>query len=430
MKEPTTQSETIDSSAQSPAGPHRPRASAPPSSPKDAGLSDPIERTDPAPAVEELTPVYEDGHVAVYLDECLRVLRSIPDASVHSVVCDPPYAIGARPVPKASSAAPRPGDEDIDQDTEVRAREGDLMRSQMLGMQSANWHERATHSRGYADNDSSRFAAWCALWVTECLRILKPGGHLVAFGGARTWHRLAAAAEDAGFEIRDSLVWFYATGFPKSMNVSVAIEKSIAVSDAARATAHEWEGWGTTLKPAHEPIVLARKPLNRSVAETVTVHGTGALNIAAARIDRSSEPRGIVGRWPTNVFMDHNAAEALDETASGPVSRFFWVAKPGASERPNIDGVAHPTVKPLTLMRQLVRLVTPPGGTVVDPFAGSGTTVEACIIEGFDVVAVELEPTYIPLIRHRIERRLDPVRAIVGEPGEETGLFDLFDEPA
>ena len=275
-----------------------------------------------------------------------------------------------------------------------------------------------------------------------------------------------------------------------------------AVSNAARrylpgsTEAQAFAGWGTALKPAFEPVVVARKPLIGTVAANVLAHGTGALNIDGCRISMSNKDRAIVnnrsgagfgtgdtvganqgraagkftsapaGRWPANVILDESQAAALDEqsgetestggkvrTASrgatqgasnggtqggfnyaggmerlirgdtGGASRFFYVAKADATERPRVNGTAHPTVKPLDLMRWLVRLVTPPGGTVLEPFAGSGTTVEACIIEGFDCIAIEKGDEYLPLIMQRINRQRDPVEAI-RQRGEDLGLFD------
>ena len=363
-------------------------------------------------------------------------------------------------------------------------------------------------------------------WAEACYRVLKPGGHIAAFGGTRTWHRLAVAIEDAGFEMRDSLAWLYGSGFPKSHNVSLSIDKAQGHANRGRAIptassyqasdtdqknkltsnkveayaaktdeAKTWEGWGTALKPAFEPIVLARKPLaEKTVARNVLAHGTGAINIDATRIAtgedtgraQGSDIRGgnwvsstrkssyvsvgsPSGRWPANVLLDHHAAAWVDEqsgesvskasesrglpggilrlhgchtvdelralaeagkktpdgadarktlaryeasedrgggyTDSGGASRFFYSAKAPKSERPNVDGVQHPTVKPLAIMRWLIRLVTPPGGVVLDPFAGSGTTIEAALIEGFDPVGIEMETDYLPLIQHRIDRQ-------------------------
>ena len=361
-------------------------------------------------------------------------------------------------------------------------------------------------------------------WAEACYRVLKPGGHIAAFGGTRTWHRLAVAIEDAGFEMRDSLAWLYGSGFPKSMNVGKAIDKAAgaerevigrtatpfkvdaaahrgtslqgsvngdfskqADEDGYRYTEHtapatpeaaQWDGWGTALKPAFEPIVLARKPLaEKTVARNVLAHGTGAINVDACRIagDMSGGTWGAKqttsigfhggtegseyrtqqnpsGRWPANVLLDQHAAAWVDEQSgatkgsgkqtvtarprleswrvtegrgdrlgqveavdnygdSGGASRFFYTAKAPKRERPNVGGVQHPTVKPLAIMRWLIRLVTPPGGVVLDPFAGSGTTIEAALIEGFDPVGIEMETDYLPLIQHRIDRQAGTLTA-------------------
>jgi site-specific DNA-methyltransferase (adenine-specific) len=361
--------------------------------------------------------------------------------------------------------------------------------------------------------------AWDALppgrdWAEECLRVLKPGGHLLAFGGTRTWHRLAVAVEDAGFEIRDSIAWMYGSGFPKNLDVSKAIDRQrnedhapiaavkrwlnasrvaagyshsdvnlafghssngggsssgwmthpspskfptveqwetlkslfdfgndmdaevkrlncrknthgddwgqrevvgrsarksgignrteghytvggttaqhVDITAPSSENASKWQGWGTALKPAFEPVVMARKPLAGTVAASVIEFGTGAINIDATRNGE---------RWPSNVILDESQADALAE------SKYFYTAKASKSERPVVDGVAHPTVKPLALMRWLVRLVTPEGGTVLEPFAGSGATVEACVLEGFHCIAIEREAEYLPLIQARIDRQ-------------------------
>lgn len=281
--------------------------------------------------------------------DVLSALADLPDSSTHSVVTDPPYALDAG--------------------------------GAMLGQVSAGYHRSETHSRGYADNDPVKFQLWCSQWVRECLRVLKPGGHLIAFGGTRTVHRLACAVEDVGFDIRDELIWLYGSGVPKGLNLLDA--------DGDRT------GWGTTLKPAHEPAVLARKPVLGTVAQNHADYGTGALNLAGCAI---IDPNGPA-RWPTNTFIDETAANLL-----GDAKRYFYVAKPGRAERPSVAGVRHPTVKPLSLMRELVRMVTPPGGTVLDPFAGSGTTLEAAVLEGMQAIGIEREESYLPLIHQRIER--------------------------
>lgn len=349
-------------------------------------------------------------------------------------------------------------------------------------------------------------AKWDALppgkdWAEECLRVLKPGGHLLAFGGTRTWHRLAVAIEDAGFEIRDSVMWLYGSGFPKSHDVSKAIDKQVGkqrevigpgkyaarkpngsagvhsvglsatpghnITAPATPEAAEWSGWGTALKPANEPIVMARKPFKGTVAANVLEHGTGAINIDACRISAgegddlhrariggfsdsaiygTSNGYGMQaapsGRWPANVILDEHMAGVLDEQTadlkggvsvnrnrdggqrtggfeggwrkptedvtygdSGGASRFFYVAKAPKRERPEVNGVKHATVKPLTLMRYLVRMVTPPNGIVLDPFAGSGTTIEAALMEGHKSIGIELTDEYLPLIQQRIQQQ-------------------------
>ncbi|ADU15949.1 methyltransferase [Mycobacterium phage Taj] len=362
--------------------------------------------------------------------------------------------------------------------------------------------ERLMSGRAYTDIawSGNEFQDWCRLWAAECLRVLKPGGHLLAFGGTRTWHRLAAAIEDAGFELRDSIAWLYGSGFPKSLDVSKAIDKAagaerevigtrragitpsgglvrngVTEADKQRLVtapstdaAKLWQGWGTALKPAFEPIVVARKPLVGTVAANVLEHGTGALNIDACRVgtaDKLVRPeiqrhdnevlgKGLGagtqvepgGRWPTNVVLDDTQAAELDAqtgittsrkgkprtganghgwgmTATGAeyddeggASRFFPVfryeAKAPGAERPsyvNEDGakVAHNTVKPLDLMRWLVRLVTPPNGVVLDPFAGSGTTAEACIHEHKRCITIEREADYLPLIVARLSKPIE-----------------------
>ena len=451
--------------------------------------------------------VYEGHGVTLHHGDCLDVLRSLPDCSVDSVVCDPPYALGFM---------------GREWDTfGMDVGRGAQARSQRRAEVTPTGEGHSTSAGPYLASgvDSLRaaglpFQRWCEAWATECLRVLKPGAHLLAFGGTRTWHRLACAVEDAGFEVRDSIAWMYGSGFPKSMDVSKAIDKAAGATrretsrikgagigggstftddnwkgigaesfakydEPATDAAREWEGWGTALKPAFEPVVVARKPLGeKTVAANVLAHGTGALNIDATRIgteDALGRPYGgdnevygkysmergtrtgdeLTGRWPANVALDESQAAALDEqsgttqarigkprgadsgegwgmTATGAeyddlggASRFFYVAKADATERPRVNGTAHPTVKPLSLMRWLVRLVTPPGGTVLEPFAGSGTTVEACIVEGFQCIAIEREADYLPLIRQRIDRRRDPVEALRGQAAD-LGLFDLL----
>jgi site-specific DNA-methyltransferase (adenine-specific) len=369
------------------------------------------------------------GQAVIYAGNNLDILPELQSNSVDSIVCDPPYE---------------------------------------LGFMGKTW-------------DNSGIAYSVELWQ-QCLRVLKPGGHLLAFGGTRTWHRLAVAVEEAGFEIRDSIAWLYGSGFPKSHN----IEK--ATGDATYA------GWGTALKPAHEPIVVARKPLIGTVAENVLKYGTGAINIDATRIGTetisvANAPKGSFaggepergsdtetyrehqGRWPANIILDEFTAELLDEQSgvskslahnrphdtkwgfgvgndnakeydyetgqtgysdSGGASRFFYVAK--ASKRDRNEGLeelpeqiltgrdagqderqvpyktrsnpvknTHPTVKPTALMQYLIRLVTPEGGVVLDPFCGSGSTGKAAILENKRFIGIELTPEYLPIIEGRLK---------------------------
>lgn len=343
---------------------------------------------------------------------------------------------------------------------------------------------------------------------TAALRVAKPGAHLVAFGGTRTHHRLMCALEDAGWEIRDCLMWLYGTGFPKSLAVSKAIDKAagaertevvgryqppemdkpwnlrnvtderivtlsassrnnLDITAPATDAAKQWSGWGTALKPAWEPIILARKPLVGTVAANVQEHGTGAINIDATRVavdptadarqlrtmqrgqridDTSGQTWGMSknagdvpqvvrpnGRWPANLVLDEEAGALLDaqtgESRSGAprlvrgrgglfapsadgvpcgpqygdaggASRFFYCAKASRSERG--EGNNHPTVKPLALMQWLVKLVAPPGGLVLDPFVGSGTTGVAAKAEGFQFLGIEQDANYVTIANARI----------------------------
>lgn len=446
--------------------------------------------------------------------DCIEHMRTMDESSVDAIVTDPPYGLEFM---GKDWDAPWKAEPSVHAD--ARERRGDEM-----GNESKRPYLAASVNKYAA---GLPFQLWCQEWAEEALRVLKPGGHLVAFGGTRTYHRLACAIEDVGFEIRDALVWMYGSGFPKSMAVDKAIDKAAGAErervvnprweskypngpggnrtgDGRSATfdqiesvsgnplemtlpatpeAAEWQGWGTALKPAHEPIVLARKPLTGTVAATVLEHGTGALNIDGCRIGEGghlkwSEPRdmgyhggsdhsGVAteaaeGRWPANVILDPEAGAMLDaqtgesvssshirhnsdeghgravlglglsdhpspgrHSDSGGASRFFYCAKATTAER---DGATHPTVKPLDLMRWLVRLVTPPNGTVLDPFLGSGTTLIACAHQGFDCIGIEREPEYAAMAQERYDRRFDPVSATSLERDEpEDGAMSLFD---
>ena len=349
--------------------------------------------------------------------DCREVMSTMPDCSVDAIVTDPPYG---------------------------------------LSFMGKGW-----------DHGVPGVEFW-----TEALRVAKPGAHLLAFGGTRTYHRLACAIEDAGWEIRNCVYWAYGSGFPKSLDVSKAIDKAAGAERAvvkgggrsnvgtgarsdgksiysqvlvdptnaktvkndislpATDAAKQWAGWGTALKPAVEPMILARKPLIGNVAENVMRHGTGGINVEGCRVgtddnlnggayakngsertdewgasngfrrNQGLEFRQPSGRWPANVIHDGS-----DEVVGlfGSAARFFYCAKASKADRDaGCERNHHPTVKPTNLMRYLCRLVTPPGGVVLDPFMGSGSTGKAAILEGFRFIGIDLNPEYIEIARGRI----------------------------
>jgi site-specific DNA-methyltransferase (adenine-specific) len=379
--------------------------------------------------------------------DCFDVLKNIPDSSIDLILTDPPYG---------------------------------------LSFMGKNWDHGVPGVQ---------------FWI-EALRVAKPGAHLFAFGGTRTFHRLAVAIEDAGWEIRDTIMWVYGSGFPKSLDVSKAIDKMaganrevvgskevsdmrggnfktsngrILVNITAPATedAKQWQGWGTALKPALEPITVARKPLTGTVAENVLEHGTGAINIDGCRVECEGKPvfiNGVErdrnrssydtggsnrtgkittqGRWPANLI--HDGSEEVvglfpyqksgkvkphvikrDKTvvdfqrgltqrtghslsSEGSAARFFYCAKASKSERG--EGNTHPTVKPLGLMKYLITLGLPPGGIVLDPFCGSGTTALACKELGRNYICIEKELEYYQIACNRLDQPIEP---IPDEPIEE-----------
>lgn len=412
--------------------------------------------------------------VRILIGDCRERLKELSDSSVDSVVCDPPYHLTS--IVKrfgAENAAPA-----------------------QVGKTGA--YARA--SKGFMGQtwDGGDVAFQLETWA-EVLRVLKPGGHLIAFSGTRTYHRMAVAIEDAGFEVRDMIAWHYGSGFPKSHDISKAIDRGAGakrevigsykaatnissagsglrhdcygiggdkktdtlahITTPATAAAREWEGWGTALKPATEPICLARKPLSeKSIAANVLKWGTGALNIDATRIGTDGGTKGCdagpsggiygdglngsfgkpvdgLGRWPANlchdgsdevvagfpdapgalygvgpqhapkvgtaVYGDYGPRPHVEPRGdSGSAARFFYCAKATTDERG--EGNNHPTVKPVSLMRWLVRLVTPKGGTVLDPFMGSGSTGIAADAEQFNFIGCELSSEYAEIARRRI----------------------------
>lgn len=314
--------------------------------------------------------LYEDATQTWGLVEgdSLSLLAKLPPASIDAIVTDPPYGIGFH-------------DESWD--------EADIYAAVSDGVQRAA---------------GETFQRWTARWAAECERVLKPGGHMLAFSAPRRFHRLACGVEDAGLEVRDQLLWLYAQGLPKSRRLP--------------------GGRGTTLKPAYEPVLLARKPLDGRVLDNVAAFGTGALNIDAGRIP-NRETGGSY--WPANVAVSHPPgctpdscvaecpASAIDVSS---MSRLLLCAKATRKEReagceqlperraqvytgkhhpPRVVRNIHPTVKPVELMRWLVRLVAPPGGLVLDPFAGSGTTGIAAILEERHFLGIERAPEYIDI---------------------------------
>jgi len=332
---------------------------------------------------------YKNDKVWLMQGDCLERMKELDDNSVDSIITDPPYG---------------------------------------LSFMGKHWDKGVPSAE---------------IW-TEALRVLKPDGHLLAFAGTRTQHRMAVNIEDAGFEIRDMIAWVYGSGFPKSHNLK-----------------DKWRGWGTALKPALEPITVARKPFKGTVAANVLENGTGAINIDGCRVATNGEtPKESgnggnetppQGRWPANLIHDgsdevvelfpvtgaskatnrglqhsgrhggladlgSNIKEGTDTVRGhndngGSAARFFYCAK--ASKKDRGEDNKHPTVKPTDLMRYLCRLVTPPNGIVLDPFMGSGSTGKAAMLEGFRFVGIELDQGYFDIACKRIE---DAQRIMETEP--------------
>ncbi len=404
--------------------------------------------------------------------DCLAGMREMEENSVDAVVCDPPYGIS---------------------------------------FMQTHW-----------DHGVPGVPYW-----QEALRVAKPGAHLLAFGGTRTHHRLMVAIEDAGWELRECLMWVFGSGMPKGLDVGKAIDKAAGLSRTvlgpkrspdgrcrtsepsgmqertplhgggirkreewltapATDAAKQWDGWNTALKPSYEPVILARKPLDGTVAETVLKWGCGGLNIEGCRIgtdpisahgggqprdriygggegfpalERGSNPH--TGRWPATLLIDEVAADLLDQQSgtlksggnparrgsakfqtcygefkgqescivhrgadSGGASRFFYCSKASKTER---SGSLHPTVKPLALMRYLCRLVTPPGGLILDPFMGSGSTAVAAVQEGFHIIGFEIDPTFHADACRRLAAALHPPEGVPGPATPTLAAFGVQD---
>lgn len=422
-----------------------------------------------------------DGRATLYAGDCLEILPQLAADSIDSCVTDPPYHLAS--IVKrfgADGAAP----------AKSNGATG-VYRRASQGFMGRTW-------------DGGDVAFRPDTWISV-LRVLKPGAHMLAFGAPKNFHRLACAIEDAGFEIRDCIMWMFGSGFPKSHDTAQSIEKLLTIGKARRPDrdlgglsrhrfsgdieggliantggkvelttpqAQLWEGWGTALKPAYEPIIMARKPLGeRTIAKNVLIHGTGGININDCRVGYTGENDDDLaafgspnGRWPANVIHDGSeeviaafpqSAGALADVKgtepstpfgavygtinragsgmrarkdTGSAARFFYSAKAKSEDR---IGSKHPTVKPIELMRYLVRLVTPKGGIVIDPFAGTGTLGEAAYIEGASSVLIEAEPEYLDDIRRRMklvlagpEERANAIRVAKGHVSSPGPLFD------
>jgi site-specific DNA-methyltransferase (adenine-specific) len=388
--------------------------------------------------------------VSLLLGDCLEKMKEMRSNSVDSIITDPPYGIS---------------------------------------FMNKKW-----------DYDIPSITIW-----KECFRVLKPGGHLLSFGGSRTFHRIAVNIEDAGFDIRETIMYLYGSGFPKSHNIGKAVDKKLGnerevvgvnpnhrTSDAlyelgfqggksdgvmTKGTS-EWEGWGTGLKPAHEPIIMARKPFRGTVVSNVLEYGTGAINIDECRIpcdDKTKFPVGdystdttvgkirsnirtedanIDGRFPANVIHDgseevvslfpntksgkmtsnHNrhtdgspngiygkfdVNHPLSETYGdeGSAARFFYCAK--ASKKDRGEGNTHPTVKPTELMKYLCKLITPKNGVILDPFMGSGSTGKAALLEGFSFIGIEMDEEYLNIASARLSHVCARISHVLGDKNEE-----------
>ncbi|SNY93381.1 site-specific DNA-methyltransferase (adenine-specific) [Cohaesibacter sp. ES.047] len=373
--------------------------------------------------------LFHDGKVALYGGDCMALLDELEPDSIDSVVSDPPYHL-----------------------TSIVARFGGKSAAPAISNGPSGVYARA--SKGFMGQqwDGGDIAFQVALW-RKIYRAMKPGAWLIAFSATRTYHRMVTAAEEAGFDVRDMVPWLYGCGFPKSLDISKAIDKKIGlerevigvvnrtgketgtygamsgvcpITAPASPDAKKWDGWGTALKPALEPALLARKPTPLSYADNVLQHGVGGLDIARCRIEaekqtgwggaaagahtwnetnsglsKSGEARPVYGRWPANVLWDGSEAVRLAfvEHHVEDALNFFYSAKADAADR---LGSKHPTIKPLDLMRYLVRLVTPTGGTVLDMFAGTGTTGEAALLEGARAILFEREKQYQADIANRM----------------------------
>lgn len=452
-------------------------------------------------------------HYKLYEGNMLDMLEVIGPCTIDSIVTDPPYGL--------TTITKRFGGENSAPN--VYGKDGSFARL-TKGFMGKAW-------------DGSGVEYNVDAW-RKCYQVLKHGGYLLAFGGTRTYHRIACAIEDAGFEIRDTIMWLYGSGFPKSLNIGLAIDKKNGVESPVvgytsqqdirsgnytgvctnnheyqridwpiKKASNEWNGWGTALKPAYEPIIVARKPCEGSCIDNVLRYRTGAINIDECRVgddlikggttpdlrDVGNKQKAIsgqnklsfgqvrnaervaledhIGRYPSNVILTYDDSDFdevcgnMPETAEDSAARYFYCAKASKKDRdegldqfeysqatdgnirrnaefaPNIRAVSalrrntHPTVKPCELMQYLVRLVTPPHGTVLDPFNGSGSTGKACMYEnrerqaGYKYIGIEITPEYLPIAAARISHACGEGMPDIDSSGEKVaqGQMNIFE---
>lgn len=370
--------------------------------------------------------------------DCVHVMQGLAADSVDAVICDPPYGIG-------------PSGHEWEQEG-FRGRADGTPASGRFGRSAAvvaGRYDRSLHG-------NRLFQAWCETWACEALRVLKPGGYMLAFGAPTTSHRLACGIEDAGFEKRGEIIWLFGEGWPKGKNIAMAFDRAAGIDvkrkdwQPTSPEAKAWTGWHTGLKPGHETIVIARKPLAvRSVTRNITLHGTGAMNVDAVRVplDAGDDLHVIArnadggllytphsgGRFPADVILDPAAADELNGQSGvlrsganptrrnspkfqgvygafdgqlecepargvdiGGAARFYYCSRAAADERDagceQWGGNPHPTPKPISLLRWLVRLITPERGVVLDMFGGSGTTGCAAVLEQRGFIGIDREP--------------------------------------
>ena len=417
----------------------------------------------------KIKTIMNNEHYTIYNGSMLDMLEIIEPNSIDSIVCDPPYE---------------------------------------LNFMGKGW-------------DRTGIAFQPETW-RKCYEVLKPGGYLLAFGGSRTFHRIAVAIEDAGFEIRDTIMWLYGSGFPKSMDIGLAIDKKNGAESKVvgkvykgssplpgnhkgtwvdnqkdgeyeiKQAQNEWQGWGTCLKPAYEPVIMARKPFDTSVACNIAKYGVGGINIDECRIetedyyhteakktpcalgyqrknksmftDKNESSMNENGRFPANIITDGSeeaTKDMFDFETGANASRYFYTAKASKKDRdaglvdfgasPVNDGCKkdidnpfqrgiterhniHPTVKPCELMQYLIRLVSPKGSVILDPFMGSGSTGKAAMFENrerkadYKFIGIEMTEEYLPIAKARIEYSLHEYQYELKKVEKETGQMNLFED--